>query len=149
MVDVLIVEDDPHKSEELVEFITSELNVQWVKTAVSVSEAIKEIDNQKFDLVLLDMALPSHTQQPGKGPPSSLLSGGLEVIHEFDYTQRIDPIVILTQYHEVEIDGELVALKFVKERLCSMFTVRLLDCVHYEMGSDMWQKKLGEVVRKL
>lgn len=148
-MDILIVEDDLHKADELQRFVSERFEGAWIEKAASVSEAVLAIDVRRFDLVLLDMALPSHSLKPGNGPPSSLLSGGLEIIHEFDYSKRGEPIVILTQYPEVELDGELIQLSLVSEKLTEMFAVNLLGCVYYEMGSDAWRKKLKGLVEQL
>jgi len=149
MVDILIVEDDLHKFEELEGFVLGRFAGAWVEKAVSVSSAIRAIDVRRFDLILLDMALPSHTLKPGNGPPSSLLSGGLEIIHEFDFSNRNEPIVILTQHPEIEIDSELIPLGAVTDKINELFSVNLLGCIFYEMGSDAWRNKLEGLVAEI
>lgn len=147
--DVLIVEDDTHKREELELFISKHTPNVTISNAASVTAAISAIDLQIFSLVLLDMALPSHPLKPGMGPPVSLLSGGLELILEFDYSRRKDPIVVLTQHPEIEVDGELLPIKSVTKRLRELYAVNLIDCLYYELGSDVWQERLREIVDEI
>lgn len=43
---------------------------------------VNALDIGPFDLVVLDMAIPSHPTAPGEGSPVSFLTGGLDVLLE-------------------------------------------------------------------
>lgn len=146
---MLIVEDDPHKSNELEAFVCGQMHFENVTRCDSVNSAVRVIDNNFFDLVLLDMALPSHHLRPGNGPAVSLLSGGLEIVMELDYQKRNEPIIILTQHIEVEINEKLIPVRSVKAELLRQFSVNLIDCIRYEYGKDSWKSKLVSAIEAI
>jgi CheY-like chemotaxis protein len=101
-MNVLIVEDDDFKFKNVSLEIRSLVANINMERAASVREAVYFVQNHSFDLIILDMSLPSHRILPGKGPAASLLTGGMEIVYELAYMERHDPIVILTQYPELD-----------------------------------------------
>jgi DNA-binding NarL/FixJ family response regulator len=148
-MDVLIVEDDPHKLAELEAFVLGRYPLQNVTHCQSLNTAVRTLDEKVFDLILLDMALPSHQLRPGNGPAVSLLSGGLEIVLELSYQGRPDPVIILTQHPEVAINGKLIPLRSVRSELMSQFSLNLIACIHYEYGKSAWKSKLDLALESL
>jgi len=60
MFKVLIVEDDIHKLDSLTAFIHQYLSNSEVMPATNLKDAIEAVDSYLFDLILIDMAIPSH-----------------------------------------------------------------------------------------
>ncbi|WP_057462200.1 response regulator [Pseudovibrio sp. POLY-S9] len=146
-VKVLIVEDDAFKAESIRLIVEHDLAPVFLVEATSVHSAINAIHEGEFDLILLDMSLPSHEAAPGVGTAASMPSGGMSVLMELDYLGRTDPIVILTQYREIEIDSELVQLSRSADQIKSSYGVSLKGVVLYKHGDRLWKNKLREYLR--
>lgn len=149
MRDALIIEDDQHKLDDFCGLLTHLHPKILIASAKSVQEAIEKLDLQKFDLVVLDMALPSHDLLPGMGSPMSLLSGGMEIVYEFDHQERLEPVIIVTQHPEIEIDSELIKIGRARRELLERYKVNLLDCIHYEVGGLSWKEKFRKAIQNL
>ena len=145
-IDVLIIEDDDFKRGEI-ESILNSVNVRSrTSSATSVQSAIAAVESSAFDCILLDIALPSHNLRRGEGAPASMPSGGIEVLMELSYLERRDPVVIVTQYPEVEIDGEFITLSRLERRLTQMMNANVKGVILFERHSDGWRDRLKIVL---
>jgi CheY-like chemotaxis protein len=147
---LLIVEDDRFKRDSILAKVDNEGTVfQGPKLAGSVQAGIKAIIEDVFDLLILDMALPSHDLKPGAGPSTNLLSGGIEIIMQLSYLQRNDKVVVLTQYPEIEIDGVLLPLSKAKSELATSFYTGVIDVILYDNERVEWADRLNNVIRSV
>ncbi|TCT30847.1 hypothetical protein [Martelella mediterranea] len=145
----LLVEDDEFKAASVRGVVKNmRPNSQFIN-ANTVHSAVSSLQSGEFDLIMLDMALPSHQLRPGSGPTSSLLSGGLEVIMELSYLKRFDPVIILTQFPELEVEGDLVALKKAKEVLRTHYNANVIAVIHYRHEQQEWQDSLIQEMNKI
>lgn len=149
MPSVLLVEDDGFKSDEIHALLLSVCHSTDVHLSKSVSSAIGAIEGRTFDLIVLDMALPSHTAVPGAGAPLSLLTGGLEVLFELQSLRRKDPCVVVTQYPEIEICGSFYQLIKAPEAIERCYEVRVLGCIEYTDSGAQWRVTLAELFGKI
>lgn len=146
MRQVLVIEDDQFKLDAVVRVLEAEGNFE-IHHAQSVQGALARIGQSEFDLLILDMALPSHSVVAGESPPTSMLSGGLEVIMELSYLKRTDALVVLTQYPELEIEGELLPIRSAEEKLRTMFGTYIRGVILYEHQDAGWVDKLRALLR--
>jgi len=145
---ILIVEDDDYKLERLKAFACKEFSEVSVKSSESLKEALEAVATDVYDLIFVDMAIPSHPTLVGQGTPVSFNTGGLEIIMELSAMGRTDPCVIITQYPDIEISGEYIPLHQVKEKLPDLLECEVLACILYEEDSDDWQHDLKAVFRE-
>lgn len=76
---VLVVEDDPHKKQKLFDFLSSRSDLfEEPEVCISTSEAIKRMQSRRYDLLILDIVIPS---KPG-GDPSEQHS--LDLLDQLD-----------------------------------------------------------------
>lgn len=142
--EVLIVEDDDFKLDRLSKaLLEADLNFV-VRVAQSVQTAT-EMLNHKYRLIILDMALPSHTVAVGDSPATSLPSGGIEILLELAYTGREDKVVVVTQYPEIEIEETLVPTESALEIFLEHGMANVVAVLHYEPEGAAWAAKLKEI----
>ena len=76
-MNILLVEDNNYKIEQLEAFITSEFPAMSLTVKKSYHSGLKEIIlNSRYDLVLLDVSMPTYDIQPGEsgGDPIQAVS---------------------------------------------------------------------------
>jgi len=142
----LIVEDDEFKLGEISKILSDDFPKSTIVQVGSVQQAIAALENEAFDLVVLDIALPSHEIAKGGGTPTSMPSGGIEVLMELAFYNREDLVVIMTQYPEVELDRILVPLSKLGEKVRSMVSINLLDVVLFDKVERDWIPKLRKIM---
>jgi CheY-like chemotaxis protein len=146
---VLLIEDDNFKEKSLTDFMASIVTNLEIKCAPSLVDAIEAIDNNIYDLILIDMAIPSHPILMGGGAPISLLTGGIEVLLELSSLERTDPCIIITQYPDIEISSSFVHVSHAANEIKSRLNCEVLDCILYSEDSGDWKIQLNHIVEKL
>lgn len=140
---ILIVEDDEHKSSQILNVIDS-LNVtSWALEVVdNVMHAVRFLAKEVPNKIILDMSLPSHKALPGQGTPVPLPTGGIEVLFELIERDLIDiPILILTQYPEIEIESEPVPVEDAGPALSEEYGFTSLETCYYDReNSANWKE---------
>ena len=126
----LIVEDDEFKASSIQVFLASHGNFSQTEVASSLSDAIRLVRKNLYGLVVIDMAIPSHSVKPGAGSPVSFLTGGLDVLMELNALGREDPCVIVTQYHDIEIEGFFFLLKRPRKKFMRGWGVMFLSVLN-------------------
>lgn len=146
---ILLIEDDSFKEKSLTDFLITTIPTASIVSAPSLVDAIEAIDLQTYELILIDMAIPSHPITLGGGAPISLLTGGLEVLLELESLDRHDPCVIITQYPDIEISGSFYHVNNASTEIKIRLGCEVLDCIQYSEDSGNWKLKLSAVIDKL
>ncbi|WP_207893057.1 response regulator [Shewanella frigidimarina] len=144
---VLIIEDDDYKANDLTSYTKEKYSGANIKVAVSLAEAIDYIDNYTFDLIFIDMAIPSHTAEQGEGAPMSLLTGGVDILLELSEMERTDVCIVITQYPSVEISGEHYPLEKAPEKFKSLLNCDVLACIYYVVDDPRWGEDLEKALK--
>jgi len=142
---VLIIEDDNFKIRDIKKCLTD-----WDITAVeSVRDGVVSIANEKFDLVILDMSLPTYKKTSRTSSGSSQAQGGLEVLREIKSNADQTKVIIVSQYPDIELDGNLIALEKAPELLKDRYRANMIGAIIYDSESHDWQNKFIEYLATL
>lgn len=147
---ILLVEDDEFKAMDISSLLTSILPNFEVSTVGDVGSAVIAVQKQSFKLIVLDIALPSRKLTRGGGSTSSLLSGGVELIYRIEEAKRNDPIVIVTQYPDVPIEGEYIPVDKISSNPTQFFDANILGCFRYHRENKaIWLNPLTKILEDM
>tara|TARA_R110002049_G_scaffold137350_2_gene297348 strand:- start:27395 stop:27859 length:465 start_codon:yes stop_codon:yes gene_type:complete len=147
---ILLVEDDEFKAMDISSLLASILPTFEVSTVGDVGSAVIAVQKQCFKLILLDIALPSRKLTRGGGSTSSLLSGGVELIYRIEEAKRNDPIVIVTQYPDVPIEGEYISVDKISSNPTQFFDANILGCFRYHRENKaIWLNPLTKILKDM
>ena len=147
---ILIVEDDPHKLSQIVEVFNRVYQGTTEKKIVdNVRDAVRFLVESTPSKIVLDMSLPSHKALPGQGTPVPLPTGGIEVLFELKSKSLTNlPILILTQYPEIEIEEEPIPIDESAEALQEEYGFTQLQACYYDhIHSTKWKQITTEFLR--
>jgi CheY-like chemotaxis protein len=145
----LIVEDDDFKLTSVRMFLTDLLGTSTsFSTCEALSTAIELLSDQEFDLVIVDMSIPSHPVKAGEGSPFSFPSGGLDVLFQMDAEGHQSTCIVLTQYPEIEIDGVLVPVDAAAEEIERKFEIKVAGCVQYFEDKFDWKEAVKQILNR-
>src|SRR5689334_13915790 len=103
---ILIVEDNQFKVDKLGSFLDEEFGYTDVVTRTSYSSALNEIiDNPVFDLILLDISIPSFDVMDSSGP--FMPSGGKHLFSQIYLNNIESKVVVVTLYKRFD-DGSAI-----------------------------------------
>lgn len=151
MKTILLVEDEIHKQQELVthleKFFRGEQEIHRVE---SVHAAFRAVSSLKFDLVLLDMALPTFSAEGSavlRGHDQAL--GGLEVLRTLKSVGARPKIIIITQYPQVTVGGRQLDLAKAAQALAVRYDQDIIGSVIYKYGSTSYVSKLAALLKRV
>jgi CheY-like chemotaxis protein len=144
---VLLIEDDNVKALNIREFIRGLFEDAIFHEVPSLVDAIDHVNTNQYDLVLVDMAIPSHQSLPGGGAPMSLLNGGLEILLELKALARQDRCVVVTQFHEVEVSGVHYPVGEAAAAISEFIECDVLGCIEYSDENDSWKAELSRLLK--
>lgn len=141
-MNILIVEDDQFKFSKIVEILEKvHLGAQVIHHD-NVSSATLYLKLNTPELIVLDMSLPSHPAIAGKGSPISMPAGGIELILELRYLKKTNiPILILTQYPDIEIEDEYYSIDRSTQVIKDFFGMASVSVTLYDNDSEEWMHK--------
>lgn len=145
-MNILVIEDEPAKR-ELIEQAIKELRPKAaISSGRSVQQAVKHLREAEFDLIVLDIALPSHESKPGGAQPMSQPTGGVEVLLELSYEARPDKVIIVTQYPDIEYDKRLYPLSKARQALAKRLSVNIIDVIYFKARDPAWREQFRKAL---
>jgi DNA-binding NarL/FixJ family response regulator len=147
-MNILLIEDDDFKRDHIKESLLLISNSITIHSESNLSTAILRVNLEEFDIIIVDMALPSHPVLPGGGSPISMLSGGLEILLELQSMDRKDKCIILTQYPEIEISGQSFPTNESKEAIKNLLNYEVYGCLQYAEETNFWKSELKTLIEK-
>lgn len=141
---ILLADDETRKIENISEFLRESVRHACVSTSRSVRSTIAAIRQSEFQLIILDMSLPTFDIAPGEPGGRAQGSGGIEVLRHMDFYGIQTPVIVVTQYETVPEHGELVPLEAIETRLYKEHPGIFKGCVFFGALSDTWRPILGE-----
>lgn len=146
---VLLVEDEDPKRQHLLTFCDEVFEDVQVEQAASVRGAIDLLRLENVDLVLLDMSLPTFdiaAKERGGRPQGA---GGIEIIRFLDMMDRVVPIVVVTAYPAIQIDGRQQTLDEVDALLREEHPNLYRGLVYFNSVYGGWRQELETAMRDL
>lgn len=144
---VLLVEDEEHKIADLRERIEQAGVPERHLTIVSgVRDAVLQATSGEFDLVILDMALPTFSQGTGGGVAQAV--GGVEVLRALQAESLSLKIIVVTQYPGIIIGGKNVTLSQVGKVASAKYSQQVLGAVLYKFKMPEWEEAFDALMEK-
>jgi len=144
MKSVLIVEDDEFKLESLEECL---LHFQFdITISRSFSSAAKLIKRTTFDLIILDMSLPTFDGSGFSDEGEAQGLGGKRLIRLCDEYGTLCNTILVTQFSNFEEVGRVSSVVDLTEDLRLILNDLFLGVVRYDRASSDWRVELEKLL---
>lgn len=142
---ILIVEDNHDKRKNIKLFFQKRIEDVSFGEAKSYSSGISEIYGRRWDLMILDMSLPTyditHTETGGEMKPVA----GKEILRRMQNRKINTPVIIVTQF---DVFGEKqVSLNSLNEEFRKKYSDIWQGTVSYDKPN--WQIELNKIFETL
>jgi CheY-like chemotaxis protein len=150
---LLLVEDEGPKGEKIASCLIDKFPGIDISLAKSVRSALKKLDQIPYDLVVLDMSLPTFdiSEDEHGGRPQGF--GGVEVMRDMVNYEIIAPVIVVTAYEYFSADsdedlahGKESTLMELKDELGDEFPEIFIELIKYDTFTDEWQAQLVESI---
>lgn len=143
MKTLLIVEDDDYKLESLQECV-EQFNDIEVLVCRSFTSAAKAIKRKTFDLILLDMSLPTFDGGGASDEGDAQGLGGKRLIRLCNEYGTLCATILVTQFSNYEELGKTTTVSEMESELSSILEKRFIGTVRYNRASTEWKSSLNE-----
>ena len=144
-MEILIVEDNTKKLESIKKYFINNCPECVIDETYSFSGGRKKVFERKWDLVILDMTLPTyditHSESGGDKKPIA----GINIIKRMKNRGVYYSTIIITQFET--FDDEKISLASLNQELEEKYSDIWKGTVYY--GDDEWEEKLTELLKKL
>lgn len=146
-MNLLLIEDNHYKIEQLLFFLEKEFPQFRVVVKKSYNSGLREVIlNNNYDLILLDISMPTYDIQPGEPGGDPIPLAGKLILNEM-YLRDIEAKVIVVTMYENFVDGtQLVTLdnQFQQE-----FTSNYKGYVYFSPGDINWKEALKQKINEV
>lgn len=148
---ILLVEDSPHKASKVIEYInTLNLNIS-ITHNLSFSSGSKAVENDVYDLILLDLSLPTYDKVGSESGGRFRTFGGREIARKAFRNKKTTKILFITQYSAFSDKGKSYSFEGYKTDLANDKNINFGGMILYHSASSSWKDSLlkalkGEVI---
>lgn len=147
-MNVLIVEDDDFKYQRVLDVSKSKGLEYSLVRKNCVHDTVIYLQAFSPDKIVLDMSLPSHAPKVGEGTPLAMPAGGIEIVMELASIKKGHiPLLVLTQYEDIEIENEYFHIDTAASKISEHFGIEHIAVVYYEHGKADWVSAFEKFMR--
>lgn len=143
---VLIIEDDQNKLKQLASFVSSEFPVEELGKALSYRNGLAAVLAGDWDLVLLDMQLPTYDKSPKESGGRQRALAGEQILRKMALKQLRTPAIVVTQFETFGDLGSLISLQQLVERLKEAEYPNYRGTVYYHAKISDWKANLRQLI---
>lgn len=139
---ILFVEDNLIKAEAVSKFVQDQSKDYLITNKDSFRGGLKEIIHEDYDLILLDMSLPTWKRGDAPNQEGFERFGGLTIMREMKRKKKLIPTVVITMFNEFGIGQSFVDLIELDKHLKSEFADFYQGYVKYSSSENKWEDEL-------
>lgn len=148
---VLIIEDDEYKAKQLESLLIAN-NVVRDRSDLCLKRAfqsgMEEICLFAYDLILLDMSMPSYEDSHKRSSGRHRDFGGREILHEMKRKNIQIPTIVVTQFNIFGEGYEIMDEIQLDEILQRDYSDVYLGMVYYNTSRRNWMEKLLTIINE-
>lgn len=144
-MNILIVEDDLAKSDDLVSCYKRAFPLWTHDVARSFQSGLRAVLEESHDLVLLDMTMSNYDRsiEDDGGRPHHF--AGREILRQMLREEVATPAIVVTHFGRFGEEAEEVTLAELKAELEVSFP-NYIGTVHYRSNVNNWESQLLEMI---
>lgn len=139
---ILVLEDDEKKKQKLISFlftINPDINI---RDQASYQSGLKAIMAENFDLILLDMSMPTFDISPDEDGWRPQPYAGKKVLRQMARQKIKTPVIVVTQFDRFGEGANQKTLQEINKELERDYSEFYMGAVYYSATQDEWQNQL-------
>lgn len=148
MKKILLVEDDEDKRNQIIQYINENFICE-LEEVRSYHSAINAIRSKQFDLILLDMTIPTFDITSVEPGGRSQPFGGELILSEMDRKSIDSKVIVITQFDLFGEGDEEIGLSDLNRRLINQFNEIYIGAIQYSISYNSWQEMLKNKIKTI
>jgi CheY-like chemotaxis protein len=148
-MNILLLEDDEDKSRQVRDFLKLLIPSAHITESRSLRSGLEAIKSASYDLVILDMSVPSFDidEREDGGRPQAY--GGRDLLQHMKRRKVLSPVVVLTQFDRFADAGNTSTLEELDISLRAAHSDQYLGAIYYDVSAPIWKAKLEAIVTQI
>lgn len=148
-MNILIVEDDENKRSQLNSFIEANYQELTIINAYSIQKGLDFVFDEKIDLIVLDMTLPTYDITPDEPGGGTNIFGGCDFLSQLDRFDIKIPAIVVTQFEIFGSGPKTMTLDGLRELLEKEYSETCHGLIYYNASSEAWLSELDSYIRSI
>ncbi len=145
----ILIEDDSKKIEDIKEYVINTLGCNTFTIRESYQSGIREILKNDFDLLLLDMSIPTFDKTPLESGGPYEKFGGYKVLREIIRKKRPLKTILITMFDDFGESDLSITLPQIDNSLKVEFPELYIGSVFYHARENKWQEELKALIQNV
>jgi CheY-like chemotaxis protein len=139
---VLVVEDSEAKLASIGAALALILPTHSIKAAKSVRSAVAALQEDKFDLIIADMSLPTFDVESRERGGTPRPFGGIEVFDHLTREGLPTPVVVVSSYQALVDGAKSMPLAKLASELARDYPENYRGYVYFDSAYSNWEREL-------
>jgi DNA-binding NarL/FixJ family response regulator len=145
-INILLADDNLEKLDSIKLLIKDNFDECELGIAHSYNSTIKIIKKEKFDLLLLDMSMPTFDQKVGTSAPIKPLAGR-DVLSKLKYKKNPLKVIVITQFDIFGRMSDTIDLQDLELNLKDNYGSNFVGCIYYDPRGSSWSENLITLIK--
>lgn len=146
-MNILYVEDEEVKAKEVLASLDEKCNVDFRK---SLSGGLSAIQENQYDVVLLDMSLPLYDYDSEDEDENDFETfAGIDILEELMRKSRNDKVVVITAFDILGEGENEITMPQLDANLQEEYKEIYLGLIYYDSSSLEWRRNLQSILEEL
>ncbi|MFQ2197038.1 response regulator [Aeromonas hydrophila] len=147
---ILIAEDNDDKATALCCFIKDNFEHVLIEHAKALNTAFHKIKNHSYDLILLDMTMPSFENFDNSDIDVTLKTlAGKDLINKLAYRKILTPVIIVTAFELFGRNDNIEHINSIASELKTIHPDIVKGCVIFDVQSNNWKAALLKEINRV
>lgn len=143
---ILIVEDSEHKRERILSLLQEIFIIPSIDQALSFTSACASVTSKQYDLVIMDMSLPTYDRSRSDSGGALRTFGGREVARKMIRRGLGAKIVFVTQYDSFSDVGRSHTLPTLGKELELECGENFGGLIYFDTSKSAWREDLKKIL---
>ncbi len=146
---ILFIEDNLIKMEAVLTVVQTNHPNAEITTKDSFRSGLNELIGNSYDILLLDMSLPTWDRESVKKQEGFERFGGETIMREMKRKNKLTPTIVITMFNEFGIGKSFIDLIDLDKHLKTEFKEFYKGYVKYSSSERKWEDELKKALEKL
>ena len=146
---IIVIEDDFKKKEDIRNFLSSELQINNIVIKESYQSGLRELIKNKYDLLLLDMSIPTWDKSIDEPGGNFEKFGGYKILKEITRKKKPIKTILITMFDDFGESDTSITLSQLDNLLRTEFPDVYIGAVYYNIREEKWKTDLSDFILNL
>ena len=145
---VILIEDDNKKTDDIKNFIDESYNGFILAVKGSYQSGLKELILNSYDLLLLDMSIPTWDKSPSESGGNYQKFGGYMILKEIVRKHKPVKTILISMFDDFGESDTSITLTQIDQALTDEFSSIYFGSVFYSSRETKWKTELKTLIDK-